>query len=109
VFFQPHGYGFLKVVGAELGQAFADHLGPEDTLYMVEPFYAGGTVDRSIGAAQIVADIVERGRRARLMDGRETAKTAILAACQPGDRIVVMGARDDSLSAFACDIFATIG
>ncbi|HEU4838270.1 MAG TPA: Mur ligase family protein [Micavibrio sp.] len=109
VFFQPHGYGFLKVVGAELGQAFADYLGPEDTLYMVEPFYAGGTVDRSIGAAQIVADIVKRGRQARLMDGRETAKTTILAACQPGDRIVVMGARDDSLSAFACDIFATIG
>jgi UDP-N-acetylmuramate--alanine ligase len=109
VFFQPHGYGFLKVVGAELGRAFADHLGPEDILYMVEPFYAGGTVDRSIGAARIVADIAARGRQARLMDGRESVKAAILAACQPGDRIVVMGARDDSLSAFACDIFATIG
>jgi UDP-N-acetylmuramate--alanine ligase len=109
VFFQPHGYGFLKVVGAELAQAFADHLGPEDTLYMVEPFYAGGTVDRSVGSAQIVADIAARGRQARLMDGREAVKAAILAACQPGDRIVVMGARDDTLSAFTCDIFATIG
>lgn len=109
VFFQPHGYGFLKVVGAELGQSFAEHLGPDDILYMVEPFYAGGTVDRSVGSAQVVADIVARGKKARLMDGREAVKAAILAACQPGDRIVVMGARDDSLSAFACDILATIG
>ncbi len=109
VFFQPHGYGFLKVVGPELIQSFADNLHKGDTLYMVEPFYAGGTVDRSVGSRQIVDEIVKRGAQAHLVEGREAAKSALMAQAKAGDRIVIMGARDDSLSAFARDILAAIG
>ncbi len=109
VFFQPHGFGFLKVVGAELAESFAEHLGKDDVLYMVEPFYAGGTVDRSVGSAQIVADIVRRGRDARLAEGRDEVKAGLLASVRPHDRIIVMGARDDSLSGFARDILAALG
>jgi UDP-N-acetylmuramate--alanine ligase len=101
LFFQPHGYGFLKVVGPELGQAFASCMDENDQLYMVEPFYAGGTVDRSVGSASIVADIVERGRHAYLVESRDAAMAALLADAKAGDRIVVMGARDDTLSDFA--------
>ena len=108
VFFQPHGYGFLKVVGPELAQSFADNLGADDTLYMVEPFYAGGTVDRSVGSKQIVDDIVNRGKNAVLVDDRAVAKNAILAHVKAGDRVVIMGARDDSLSGYARDILAAI-
>lgn len=108
IFFQPHGYGFLKVVGPELAESFAGNLEEGDTLYMVEPFYAGGTVDRSVGSRQIVDDVIKRGKAAHLVEGREAAKTAILAAAKPGDRIVVMGARDDSLSAYARDILASL-
>lgn len=106
IFFQPHGFGFLKVVGNELGESFAEHLGMDDTLYMVEPFYAGGTVDRSVGSAQIVADIVRRGKDARLAEGRDEVKAAILKTAKSGDRVIVMGARDDSLSTFAQGILA---
>ncbi len=109
VFFQPHGFGFLKVVGAELAESFAEHLGKDDVLYMVEPFYAGGTVDRSVGSAQIVADIVRRGKDARLAEGRDEVKAALQASVRPHDRIIIMGARDDSLSSFARDILAAFG
>jgi UDP-N-acetylmuramate--alanine ligase len=108
VFFQPHGFGFLKVVGPELAQSFAKYLDGEDTLYMVEPFYAGGTVDRSVGSAEIVADIVGRGKRAVLMEGRDPVKAAILAEVRAGHRVVIMGARDDSLSGFARDILNSL-
>jgi UDP-N-acetylmuramate--alanine ligase len=32
-----------------------------------------------------------------------------LALARPGDRIVVMGARDDTLSTFAADLLARLG
>ncbi len=104
IFFQPHGYGFLKVVGKELAESFATHLGAEDVLYLVEPFYAGGTVDRSVGAAHLAHDIQSKGRNAVLMDGRAVIKDAILQTAKSGDRVIVMGARDDSLSDFAREI-----
>ena len=106
IFFQPHGFGFLKMVGPELAEAFAAHLGREDLLYLVEPFYAGGTVDRAVGAADIVAPIIANDRQAFLMNGREEVGTAIIGNARLGDRIVIMGARDDSLSEFARDILA---
>lgn len=108
IFFQPHGYGFLKVVGKELAESFAEHLGAEDTLYMVEPFYAGGTVDRSVGSALVVNDIVRLGKNARLMNGRQEVQKAILGKARSGDRIVIMGARDDTLSDFAHEIMELI-
>lgn len=109
IFFQPHGYGFLKVVGPELGQSFAAHLDEGDALYMVEPLYLGGTVDRSVSAHSVVNDIVEQGRAAHLMPDRAAVKAAILNAVRPGDRIVIMGARDDTLSGFAAEILTDIG
>lgn len=101
IFFQPHGYGFLKVVGPELGAAFAAHMDAQDQLYMVEPFYAGGTVDKSVGAQSVVDDVMARGRQAFSMKDREAVYNAITSHIKPGDRIVVMGARDDTLSEFA--------
>lgn len=108
IFFQPHGYGFLKMLGPELAQTFAEYLSKDDRLYMVEPYYVGGTVDRSVGSSDIVADIKKRGAWAELMQGRPEIKAAILKDARPGDRIVVMGARDDTLSAFAAEILAAL-
>lgn len=108
LFFQPHGYGFLKMVGPELAESFATYMEKEDQLYLVEPFYAGGTVDRSVGS-QMLADIIAaKGRSATVMNSRDDIENAILAAAQPGDRIVVMGARDDSLSTFARGILSRL-
>lgn len=108
IFFQPHGYGFLKVVGKELGESFAQYMGEDDILYMVEPFYAGGTVDRSVGSQSIIDDIVAKQRMAYLMPGRQEVKAAILKSIKPGDRIIVMGARDDTLSSYATEILGNL-
>lgn len=109
IFFQPHGYGFLKMMGEEVAQAFAQHMDVNDTLYMVEPFYTGGTVDRSVGSSHVVASIVDKGANAHLMEGRPEVLRAILQAVKSGDRIIIMGARDDSLSAFAAEILDSLG
>jgi UDP-N-acetylmuramate--alanine ligase len=103
-FFQPHGYGPLRQMGDELAETFARELGPEDITILSDPVYFGGTVDRSIGSERIIALINAAGGHAEHIPAREDCGTRIAALARPGDRIVVMGARDDTLAEFAQSI-----
>jgi len=100
-FFQPHGYGPLRQMGNELAQTFAEELGPEDLTIMCEPVYFGGTVDRSEGSERIVKLINEGGGNAEYLETREQCGDRIVELARSGDRVVVMGARDDTLTTFA--------
>ncbi len=101
IFFQPHGYGPLKQMGHELMATFAREMAEEDALILSDPVYFGGTVDRSVGSAQIVEGVVAAGRKATHLPERDACGDWLADQALPGDRIVIMGARDDSLSAFA--------
>ena len=109
-FFQPHGFGPLRVMGEELAAMFADTLGAADRILFCDPVYFGGTVDRSIGSVEIVARInAAAGRDLALHIADRGACGAWLSTnAASGDRIVIMGARDDSLSLFAADTLAAI-
>lgn len=109
VFFQPHGYGPLKQMGEELIASFAANLAADDRLILCDPVYFGGTTDRSVGSERIVAGVRAAGRRAEHVPAREDCGDRLVEWAAPGDRIVVMGARDDSLSGFAHDILASLG
>ena len=100
-FFQPHGYGPLRQMGAELAEVFAAKLGPEDLTMLCDPVYFGGTVDRSLGSQRIVDLIRAAGGSADYMPEREDCGAQIAKIARPGDRIVIMGARDDTLAEFA--------
>ncbi len=108
-FFQPHGYGPLRQMGAELAQVFARLLGPQDVVLLCDPVYFGGTVDRSQGSARIVDLIEAAGGRAEYIPTREDCGARIVELAQPGDRVVVMGARDDTLTTFAEGLLAKLG
>jgi UDP-N-acetylmuramate--alanine ligase len=99
--FQPHGYGPLKVMGRELVATFVERMAPDDVLILPDPAYYGGTVAREVTSADIVGQIVEGGRDARYIADRAGAAEVLVAEARAGDRIVVMGARDDTLSALA--------
>ena len=99
--FQPHGYGPLKVMRRELVAAFAARLRPEDRLVLCDPVYFGGTVSREVTSADIVADLVATGAPARHIADRAEAAATLVTEARPGDRLVVMGARDDTLSLLA--------
>lgn len=101
VMFQPHGFGPIRTMRHELVDSFASHLIEGDKLYMPEPFYAGGTVDRSVTSQHLVDDLKARGVEAISGPSRDALLPALLAKAQPGDRIVVMGARDDTLADYA--------
>ena len=107
-FFQPHGYGPIRVMGTELAAVFADMLGSDDHLILCDPVYFGGTVDKSIGSQSITDAVIAAGRNAEYIPTREACGNRIVELAQPGDRIVIMGARDDTLSGFAADVLARV-
>ncbi len=100
-FFQPHGYGPLRQMGDELADTFVRELDEGDVVIMCDPVYYGGTVDRSEGTERIITQIVSNGRRAEYLAKRESCGLRIVDIAEPEDRIVVMGARDDTLTDFA--------
>jgi UDP-N-acetylmuramate--alanine ligase len=102
--FQPHGYGPIRLMRNALVDCFASALRDEDVLVMPEPVYFGGTVDRSVGSGEIVRDIERRGRKAFAFPDRVACGDVLVKLARRGDRIVVMGARDDSLSQFAHEL-----
>ena len=107
-FFQPHGYGPLRQMGHELAETFAEELAPEDVTLMCDPVYFGGTVDRSEGSERIVSLIQQAGGNAEYIPTREDCGDRIVELARPGDRVVVMGARDDTLTVFAKDVLARL-
>jgi len=109
IMFQPHGYGPLKLMGDAFVDCFASRMAPDDVLVMTPPVYFGGTADRSVGSEEIAAAIAAKDRNAAALADRPACGARLLELARPGDRILIMGARDDSLSVFAGDILAALG
>ncbi|MBV7266864.1 glutamate ligase domain-containing protein [Erythrobacter ani] len=107
-FFQPHGYGPLRQMGDELAETFARELEPDDIIIMCDPVYFGGTVDRSQGSERIIKLIRDAGGTAEHIASREDCGKRISELAKAGDRIVIMGARDDTLSEFARSVLAGV-
>ena len=108
VMFQPHGFGPLRLMRDAFIDGFAEGLAPEDLLLMPEPVYFGGTVDRSVGSRDVVEPLRARGREAEALADRAACGERLLALARPGDRIVVMGARDDTLTQFAAELLGRL-
>jgi UDP-N-acetylmuramate--alanine ligase len=107
-FFQPHGFGPIKKMGAELAAVFSENLGDDDRVILCDPVYFGGTVDRSLGSDSIVDAINAAGGKAEHIAERPKCGDRMVGLAEPGDRIVIMGARDDTLHSFAQSILAGV-
>ncbi len=107
--FQPHGFGPTRFLKEALVEALAVGLTAEDRLWMPEIYYAGGTVTRDISAADITREVSARGVPAEFCDRRADIVPRLVAAARPGDLVLVMGARDPSLTGFCQEILARLG
>lgn len=108
ILFQPHGFGPLRLMRQELVNSFVRHLDKEDRILMPEPYYAGGTTDRSVSSRHIVDDLVKRGLSATVYPDRASCTSDLLRDIQSGDRILIMGARDDTLSDYAREVLTLL-
>jgi UDP-N-acetylmuramate--alanine ligase len=104
IMFQPHGYGPLAKMGEPLAESLADGMAPDDRLYLPDPVYQGGTVDKSRGSDWLADEIARHGKQADHIPERTAIGDALVAEARPGDRILIMGARDDTLIDFARSI-----
>lgn len=104
ILFQPHGFGPLRLMQREFIDGFAGLMRADDVLLMPEPVYFGGTTDRSVGSEDIASGVRAAGRNAEALATREACGDRLIDMARPGDRIIVMGARDDTLSDFAAGL-----
>ena len=108
VMFQPHGFAPMRMMGREIMESFVKTMQKDDRLFVPEIFYAGGSVVKDISSKDLVAHAVKSGLQAQFFENRDEVKKHILKVVEPGDRIVIMGARDNSLPAFCEQILSEI-
>jgi UDP-N-acetylmuramate--alanine ligase len=108
LFFQPHGYGPLAKMGEELAATFAAGMRGEDLLLLSDPVYQGGTVDRSRGSDWLADAVRTAGGHAEHLPQRPAIAERLMEEAKPGDRIAILGARDDTLSEFAAELLRNL-
>jgi UDP-N-acetylmuramate--alanine ligase len=108
--YQPHGYGPTRFLRNDFVETFATALRPADRLWLLEIFYAGGTAQRDFSAADIVSEVAGRrgGTGAEFAPSREWLVERLAVEARPGDLVLVMGARDPSLTELASRILARL-
>ncbi len=100
-FYQPHAFTSIKLLAPEFVDSFAKHVGPEDHLWLTEVYYPGGTIPQGISCQTVYEGLKARGVNVTYDSCRERLLADIAASAQPGDVILVLGARDPTLTDFA--------
>lgn len=101
IMFQPHGFAPMKLTGKDIIKAFAAKLDKDDILIMPDIYFVGGTADKSISSQQLIEQALELGVNAHYLPARQEVEKFILENARPGDRIIIMGARDNTLPEFS--------
>lgn len=105
IMFQPHGFGPMRSLGKEIMSEFASNMTSDDILIMPEIFFVGGTVTKDISSEDLINYFKNLSKsQAYFVADKAAAKEKILSLAQPHDRIVIMGARDNSLTDLCKDI-----
>ncbi len=100
-FYQPHAFTSIKLLAPEFVESFAKHIGPEDHLWLTEVYYPGGTIPPGVSCQTIYEGLKARGINVSYDDCRERILAEMAGAAQPGDILLVLGARDPTLTDFA--------
>ncbi len=94
---RPHGYGPLAKMFNELVAMFAETLRPDDILFLLPVFDAGGTASRTIQSDALRDALRATGAACELLPDHPALIRRLEALAAPGDVIVTMGARDPDL------------
>ncbi|MBP5160817.1 MAG: LD-carboxypeptidase [Alphaproteobacteria bacterium] len=103
--FQPHGFSALRMQRVALKEMFEKTLRPQDQLLLSEVYFAGGTVTKDISSQDLVHDIKPKHKAVFFFEKRADMLPVLVKQVQPGDVVAVLGARDETLSDFAHEIF----
>jgi UDP-N-acetylmuramate--alanine ligase len=105
IMFQPHGYGPLAKMGEQLAASFAEGMAPDDRLYLPDPVYQGGTVERTRGSDWLAEEVRQAGKQAehiaerpKIGPHREAMRGALAAALDvPVQAVSVKGKSNEGM------------
>lgn len=95
------GTRFLK---DELIKTFKRVLQERDLLFLCEIYYAGGTAIKDISSRDLAIPLQEEGRSVYYHPDRQVVIDEVAKLARPGDGVIVMGARDETLREFSMEI-----
>lgn len=105
---RPHGFAPLAAMMDELAGLFPRLCRPQDRLFLLPVYYAGGTASRTVSSDDLAQRLAGAGLAAEVCASPEAAEERLLAACSPGDVVLVMGARDPGLPALCRRLLARL-
>ncbi len=98
VMFQPHGFAPMRLMGKEIMDSFIQYMSADDILLLPEIYFSGGSVTRDISSKDLVNYAKRHNIDARFFATRDELKQHLIEIATPNDRIVLMGARDNSIT-----------
>lgn len=101
--FQPHGFGPLGFMRSEFPAMLGKVLTSRDLFLLLPVFYAGGTSSFSPTSSEVCADLTASNPVYGCLSPstRQEAETLIRQAAGSKDTVLILGARDNSLSVWA--------
>ncbi len=106
--FQPHGFGPLRFMHTELETEVVAALRPEDYFVLSDVYYAGGTVERTITAQDVANTLQQKSKQVLYFANRKDFIPYLQQNLQDGDTIIIMGARDTTLSDYAQEVYQKV-
>ncbi len=107
--YQPHGFGPTRFLKDEYIATFRAVFRQNDSLYLLPIYYAGGTAQKDISSDDIIQGLAPVGFHAQAVHDRNELLAGLKADARPGDCVLLMGARDPSLSALVKKIVEMFG
>lgn len=105
--FQPHGFGPLGFMKDEMFSVFEKSFSENDIFAFLPVFYAGGTSSFKPSSEDVFNEYKTKASRKYLyFKTREEAAGFFKANTTADDSVIVMGARDNSLSDWAAQLTA---
>lgn len=102
--FQPHGFGPTRFLKGDFIESFSDSLTKDDELFLLPIYYAGGTAQKDISSSDLARGIELRSKTVFTPPDRNACLGLLKKKALRGDAVLIMGARDPSLSSFAADV-----
>ena len=107
--YQPHGFGPTRFLKDEYIATFQNAFRPNDSLYLLPIYYAGGTAQKNISSEDIISGLGPAPFNAHAVKDRDELLSRLKADAKSGDCVLVMGARDPSLPALVRNVVDIFG
>ncbi len=108
VVWRPHGYGPLRLLMDEMEAMFFKVMRPDDKLYILPVYDAGGTTDRRVNSDVLVDRLKAKGLATEFIKGWDVLAEMVSNEAVPGDTVLTLGARDQQLPVMARKICSMI-